>query len=69
MVFRDECFLPLKQQIFDAAMDLITRERNGEKVNTQLIRRITDCYVVLGLDADSEDPSHDDPLVQPSIKL
>ena len=35
-------------------MGLITRERNGEGVNTQLIRSITDCYVALGLDDEDE---------------
>ena len=43
------------KQIFEGVMGLIERERNGEKVNTQLIRNITDCFVALGLD-DDDDP-------------
>lgn len=55
VVWRDNLFMPLQTQIFEGVMGLIERERNGEKVNTQLIRNITDCFVALGLD-EEEDP-------------
>ena len=35
-------------------MDLIDRERNGETVNSVLMRKITDQYVALGLGVDEE---------------
>eukprot|EP00038_Savillea_parva_P013983 m.9764 g.9764 ORF g.9764 m.9764 type:complete len:773 (+) comp2673_c0_seq1:137-2455(+) len=54
VVWRDKFFTPLRNQVFEAMMGLITRERNGEGVNTQLIRSITDCCVALGLDEDDE---------------
>jgi len=54
VVWRDKFFMPLRAQVFEAMMGLITRERNGEGVNTQLIRSITDCCVALGLDEEDE---------------
>jgi len=54
VIWRESLFLPLQTQIFEGVMGLIERERNGEKVNTQLIRNITDCFVALGLEEDEE---------------
>lgn len=54
VVWRDYLFMPLKDQIFEGVVGLITRERDGEKVNTQLIRNITDCYVALGLEEEED---------------
>jgi len=54
VVYRDQFFLPLREQVFEAMMNLITRQRNGEGVSTQLIRGITDCFVALGLDQSDE---------------
>ena len=50
VVWRDTLFHALRQPLIDAVMDLITRERNGEKVNTRLIRGVIDCFVALGLE-------------------
>lgn len=61
VVWRDEFFIPLRTQVFEAMMGLITRERNGEGVNTQLIRSITDCCVALGLDEEEEVRQPPDP--------
>eukprot|EP00040_Diaphanoeca_grandis_P032782 m.199442 g.199442 ORF g.199442 m.199442 type:complete len:776 (-) comp32734_c0_seq1:2185-4512(-) len=54
VIWRESLFIPLQTQIFEGVMGLIERERNGEKVNTQLIRNITDCFVALGLEEDEE---------------
>jgi len=54
VVWRDALFHDLKQQLFDSAMEMIVRDRNQEKVNTQLIRQVTDCFVALGLEEDEE---------------
>lgn len=58
VVWRDALFDSLKLQLFDGVMDLIHRDRKGEKINTQLIRNVTDCFVALGLDED-DDNEHD----------
>lgn len=54
MVWRDELFYALKQQLFDGIMSLVHRDRTGESINTQLVRQMTDCFVQLGLQEDDE---------------
>mmetsp|Transcript_21702 Transcript_21702/g.56653 ORF Transcript_21702/g.56653 Transcript_21702/m.56653 type:complete len:776 (+) Transcript_21702:89-2416(+) len=54
VMWRENFFMPLRAQVFEAMVGMITRERNGEGVNTQLLRSITDCFVALGLDEEDE---------------
>jgi hypothetical protein len=34
----------MRQQLFDGIINLVLRDRNGETINTQLIRDMTDCF-------------------------
>jgi cullin 1 len=54
MVWRDELFHSLKQHLFDGIMNLVVRDRNGEAINTGLIRQMTTCLVDLGLQEDDD---------------
>lgn len=64
VVWRDALFLPLRDQLFQSVMTMITRERDGETVNTQLIRSVTDSFVSLGVEEENENEAstHNSPL-------
>lgn len=59
MQLKDVAFEPLREAIFDAMMTLVTRARDGEVVNTQLMRNITDLLVALGYEDDDDDDTHE----------
>eukprot|EP00054_Salpingoeca_dolichothecata_P008094 m.46259 g.46259 ORF g.46259 m.46259 type:complete len:754 (-) comp17502_c0_seq1:67-2328(-) len=52
VVWRDVLFMELKPQLVDAVLKLVKRERDGEMINTSLIKGVVDCFVALGLEAD-----------------
>lgn len=55
VVWKDIIFNEIKTQLFEAVMELITRDRDGDTINTLLVRKMTDCFVALGLDDNTEE--------------
>jgi cullin 1 len=53
ITWRDSMFLPLKERLTNALLKLIERDRNGELINTQLVRDCAQCYVRLGLNLEN----------------
>lgn len=53
IIWRDSMFIPLKARLTKALLKLIERDRNGELINTQLVRDCILCYVRLGLNLEN----------------
>lgn len=50
----DKLFKPHQQTLVEAALTLITRERNGEPIQTNFVRGLVECLVALGEESDDD---------------
>jgi cullin 1 len=49
VIWRDHLFHAQKPRLINALLALIEKERNGEQINTHLVKTVVECYVKLGL--------------------
>ena len=48
-MWRDHLFKHLRERLTSALLELIEKERNGEQIDTSLVKSVINCYVSLGL--------------------
>ncbi|KAL1915654.1 uncharacterized protein VTP21DRAFT_6413 [Calcarisporiella thermophila] len=48
--WRDNLFMPVHHNVMAAVLKLVERQRNGESIETSLIKSVVDSFVALGLD-------------------
>ncbi|XP_055342513.1 cullin-1-like [Paramacrobiotus metropolitanus] len=56
--WREYVFTPIEQQLSRAVLDLINADRNGESINSQLLREIIDNFVELGVTSDAQEEAN-----------
>lgn len=53
VIWRDHMFMPLKDRLTAALLDLIRKERTGDKILDDLVKETIQCYVRLGLNKEN----------------
>ncbi|KAI8908568.1 Cullin, partial [Gorgonomyces haynaldii] len=48
--WRDHLFIPIHDKVINAALKLVSKQRNGEAIDTNLIKKAVESFVSLGLD-------------------
>eukprot|EP01104_Vermistella_antarctica_P019088 TRINITY_DN7318_c0_g1_i1.p1 TRINITY_DN7318_c0_g1~~TRINITY_DN7318_c0_g1_i1.p1 ORF type:complete len:767 (-),score=261.67 TRINITY_DN7318_c0_g1_i1:152-2452(-) len=54
VIWRDHLFMPLKERLTSALLQLIEKERHGEQIDPALIKGNIEAYVMLGLNKENE---------------
>merc|ERR1712137_692841 len=49
VLWRDHLFKHIKERLTSGLLELIEKERNGEQIDTSLVKSVVNCYVSLGL--------------------
>eukprot|EP01125_Pyxidicula_operculata_P001267 TRINITY_DN11172_c0_g1_i1.p1 TRINITY_DN11172_c0_g1~~TRINITY_DN11172_c0_g1_i1.p1 ORF type:complete len:760 (-),score=149.56 TRINITY_DN11172_c0_g1_i1:60-2042(-) len=55
IIWKLHLFKPLQARITNALLSLIEKERNGEQIDTALVRGVIDAYISLGINKDKPD--------------